>query len=89
MTEKSETFEIYPMRGHSRGDWWGTLDDIVDAEDEAEYWAVFGVTHRGNRHCLGEFPTKRAAATAVRGASLSRRTEWPTVIKSNLGKHGQ
>ena len=67
MTEKSEHFEIYPMRGHSRGDWWGTLDDIATSEEEAEYWAVFGVTHRGNKHCLGEFPTKRAAVFAVRG----------------------
>ncbi len=69
MTEKSEFIEIHPMRGHSRGDWYGTLDDIVDSEEEAEYWALFGVTHRGNKHCLGEFPTKSAAISAKQGIS--------------------
>ncbi len=72
MTEKSESFEIHPMRGHSRGAWWGTLKDIVDSEEEAEYWALFGVTHRGNKHCLGEFPTKSAAMSAIRGMSFPR-----------------
>jgi hypothetical protein len=67
MTEKSESFEIHPMRGHSRGEWWGTLGDIVESDDDAEYWAVFGVTHRGNKHCLGEFPSKSAAIAATRG----------------------
>jgi hypothetical protein len=60
------------MRGHSRGAWWGTLEDIVDSEEEAEYWAVFGVTHRGNKHCLGEFQTKLAALSAIRGMSFPR-----------------
>jgi hypothetical protein len=60
------------MRGHSRGAWWGTLEDIVDSEAEAEYWAVFGVTHRGNKHCLGEFQTKSAAVSAIRGMSFPR-----------------
>lgn len=55
------------MKGHSRGEWYGTLDDIVDSSENAEYWAVFGVTHRGNKHCLGEFPTESAAHAAVRG----------------------
>ncbi len=72
MTEKSESFEIHPMRGHSRGKWWGTLEDIVDSEEEAEYWALFGVTHRGNRHCLGEFPAKSAAMSAIRGMSFPK-----------------
>jgi len=58
------------MRGHSRGEWWGTLDDVVDSEEDAEYWAIFGVTHRGNKHCLGEFPSKSAAMAARHGARL-------------------
>jgi hypothetical protein len=67
MSEKIESMEIHPMRGHSRGDWYCSLDDIAPSEAEAEYWAIFGVTHRGNRHCLGEFPTKAAATTAAKG----------------------
>ena len=67
MTERSETFEVHPMKGHSRGEWYGTLDDIAESSETAEYWAVFGVTHRGNKHCLGEFPTESAAHAAVRG----------------------
>ena len=70
MTEKNVAIEIHPMRGHSRADWWGTLDDIVDSEEEAEYWALFGVTHRGNKHCLGEFPTKSDAIVARQGVSI-------------------
>ena len=66
MTEKIESMEIHPMRGHSRGEWYCSLDDVAPSEQEAEYWAVFGVTHRGNKHCLGEFPTKSAARSAVR-----------------------
>lgn len=54
------------MRGHSRGEWYCSLGDVAASEQEAEYWAVFGVTHRGNKHCLGEFPTKSAARAAVR-----------------------
>jgi len=53
------------MRGHSRGEWYCTLDDIAGSEQEAEYWAIFGVTHRGNKHCLGEFSTKEAARSAI------------------------
>ena len=64
VTEKTEYIEIYPRRGHSRGEWYGTFEDIVDSEEEAEYWALFGVTHRGNKHCLGEFPTKSVAMSA-------------------------
>ena len=67
MTEKIESMEIHPMRGHSRGEWYCSLDDIAPSEEEAEYWAVFGITHRGNKHCLGEFPTKSAAKTAAHG----------------------
>ncbi len=67
MSEKVEFMEIHPMRGHSRGEWYCSLKDVAPSEEEAEYWAVFGVTHRGNKHCLGEFPTKTAAETAVHG----------------------
>lgn len=55
------------MSGHSRGDWYASLADIADSAESAEYWAVFGVTHRGNRHCLGEFATEALAWAAVRG----------------------
>jgi hypothetical protein len=67
MTEKIESTEIHPMCGHSRGEWYCSLDDIAPSEREAEYWAVFGITHRGNKHCLGEFTTKSAARAAVHG----------------------
>jgi len=67
MTEKTETFEVHPMRGHSHGEWYGTLGDIAESDDDAEYWAVFGITHRGNKHCLGEFPSKSAAMAAQQG----------------------
>ena len=67
MTEKIESMEIHPMRGHSRGEWYCSLDDIAPSEEEAEYWAVFGVTHRGNKHCLGEFSTQSAAKAAAHG----------------------
>ena len=69
MTERIESIEIHPMRGHSRGEWYGTLDDVAESEENAEYWALFGVTHRGNKHCLGEFPTRDAAIFASRGMS--------------------
>lgn len=74
MTERTESFEIHPMKGHSRGEWYGTLDDIGKSAKKAEYWAVFGVTHRGNKHCLGEFPTESAAQAAVRGLKYFRRS---------------
>ena len=84
MTEKIESMEIHPMRGHSRGEWYCSLDDIAPSEDEAEYWAIFGVTHRGNRHCLGEFPTKSAAKTAAHGLkSLWKR---PEPVSSTRGR---
>jgi len=67
MTEKIKAMEIHPMRGHSRGEWYCSLDDIAENEEEAEYWAVFGVTHRGNKHCLGEFATRSAANSAAHG----------------------
>ncbi len=86
MTEKSESFEIHPMRGHSRGEWYGTLDDIVDSDEEAEYWALFGVTHRGNKHCLGEFPTKSAAMSAIHGVSFPRSAGQTRFAKSRRRK---
>ena len=66
MSEKIESIQIHPMRGHSRGDWYATLDDIAASEEDAEYWALFGLTRGGNTHCLGEFPTKSAAMRAKR-----------------------
>ena len=56
------------MRRHSRGDWYGALDDIAECEEDAEYWALFGITHRGNKHCVGEYPTKAAALLALADA---------------------
>lgn len=69
MSEKIDRIEILPMHGHSHGEWYGTVDDVAESDLDAEYWAVFGTTHRGNRHCLGEFPTKQAALSVVRGIS--------------------
>jgi hypothetical protein len=80
LTEKAESFEIHPMRGHSRGEWYGTLDNVVESESDAEYWAVSGVMHRGNRHCLGEFSTKDAALAAIRGKAK--------VARKNRGNQG-
>ena len=80
MAEKVESMELYPMRGHSRGEWYCSLDDIAENEDEAEYWAIFGVTHRGNKHCLGEFPTKTAALAASQGL---KRRRTASATKSN------
>lgn len=68
MTEKAVSFEVYPMRGHAHGEWYGALENIVDREDAAEYWALFGVTLRGNKHCLAEFRTKAEAEGARRRA---------------------
>jgi hypothetical protein len=78
MTEKIESMEIHPMRGHSRGEWYCSLDDIAPSEREAEYWAVFGVTHRGNKHCLGEFSTKSTARSAVHGMNTFRKPATPS-----------
>jgi hypothetical protein len=78
MTEKIETMEIHPMRGHSRGEWYCSLDDIAPSEREAEYWAVFGITHRGNKHCLGEFTTKSAARVAVQGIVTHSKPAVPS-----------
>lgn len=77
MTEKIEAMEIHPMRGHSRGESYCSLDDIAPSEETAEYWAVFGVTHRGNKHCLGEFPSRSVAETAVKGS-------WPSLPKQSM-----
>lgn len=52
------------MRGHSRGEWYATQQDILTSDEEADYWALFSVTRRGNKHCLGEFPTKAEALAA-------------------------
>jgi hypothetical protein len=84
MTEKTESMEIHPMRGHSRGEWYCSLGDVAPSEEEAEYWAVFGVTHRGNKHCLGEFPTKTAARAAVHG--LKTIWEPPAPPQSRRGR---
>lgn len=83
MTEKIESMEVHPMRGHSRGDWYCSLDDVAPSEEKAEYWAVFGITHRGNRHCLGEFPTKHAATAVVEGHKEKTRAsfESPTMSR--------
>ena len=91
MTEKILSAEIHPMRGHSRGDWYCSLDDIAPNEDEAEYWAAFGVTHRGNKHCLGEFPTRFAAESAVgvfssirNSAGVQLHTDGKSVVKMEV-----
>ena len=81
MTEKIEFMEIHPMRGHSRGEWYCSLDDVAPSEDEAEYWAVFGATHRGNKHCLGEFSTKSAAEAAAHGLKSLWRPAEPSSPK--------
>ena len=75
MTEKALKFEVHPMRGHTHGEWYGTLEDIADREDDARYWALFGVTARGNKHCLAEFSTKADAEAAKRDAVDRRRTK--------------
>jgi len=56
------------MRGHSRGEWYAAQTDIVNSDEDADYWALFGVTPRGNKHCLGEFPTKAEALAAQKYA---------------------
>ena len=71
------------MRGHSRGEWYCSFDDVATREQDAEYWAVFGVTHRGNKHCLGEFPTRTAAKSAIDGL---RRKAWQPPIESIQGR---
>ena len=50
MSEKIESVVLYPMRGHSRSDWYATLDDVAPSEDDAEYWALFGTTRKGHTH---------------------------------------
>ena len=100
MTEKTLSMEVHPMRGHSRGDWYCSLDDIAPREDEAEYWAIFGITHRRNKHCLGEFPTKKAAEDAMHGwrsvrrpvhTPMPRRASWPNRrrVTSPRDEHGK
>ncbi len=66
VSEKFKSAQIHPMRGHSRGDWYATVDDIAASENDAEYWGLFAVTLRGNTHCLGEFPTRSEAVKAKR-----------------------
>ena len=70
MFEKIKFVAIHPMRGHSYGEWYATLDDIVESEENAEYWAVFGVTCGGIKYCLGEFRTKQAALAAVQSSPI-------------------
>ena len=68
MTEKADSFEVHTMRGHAHSEWYGAPQNIVDCDDNAEYWALFSVTFRGNKHCLGEFKTKADADAAKRYA---------------------
>jgi hypothetical protein len=100
MTEKTLSMEIHPMRGHSRGEWYCSMDDVAPSAEEAEYWAIFGVTHRGNRHCLGEFPTQQAANRAANGWGSVGKPARPTTMRNisrlrqrqvNLphGRHGK
>ena len=73
------------MRGHSRGEWYCSLDDVAPNACEAEYWAIFGTTYRGITHCLGEFPTKSGAEAAAFGSRRSRsgRSEqMPSVLQT-------
>lgn len=77
MTEKIKSLEVHPMRGRSRGEWYCSWDDMAPSEEEAEYWAIFGTTYRGDRHCLGEFPTKSAAETAAYGLKPRRNRVRP------------
>ena len=58
------------MRGHSRGEWYATQKDIVNSDEDADYWALFGVTLGGHKHCLGEFTTKAEALVAQKDARL-------------------
>ena len=67
VADKTKSMEVHPMKGRSRGEWYCSWDDIAPSEEEAEYWAVFGTTHRGITHCLGEFPTKSAAEAVAYG----------------------
>lgn len=86
MSEKVESMEIHPMRGHSRGEWYCSLKDVAPSEKEAEYWAVFGVTHRGNKHCLGEFPTKTAAEIAVHGLKIDCKPAVPSQARHSSNR---
>ena len=84
MTEKIKSMEVHPMRGRSRGEWYCSRDDIAPSEEEAEYWAIFGTTYRGIKHCLGEFPTKSAAEAAAFGLKYTRSRVGPSA--SNRGR---
>jgi hypothetical protein len=68
VAEKPTSFEVHPMRGHSRGEWYATQKDIANSDEDADYWALFSVTLRGNKHCVGEFPTKAEALAAQKYA---------------------
>ena len=70
MGEVVEIKVLRPMCGHSREEWNPTVDDIAPSEAEASYWAIFGITPRGNWHCLGQFPTKDAAQDALFGKHI-------------------
>ena len=51
---------------------------------EAEYWAIFGTTHRGNKHCLGEFPTEAAAKSAVTGLNAVPYPHDPPSLSNKI-----
>ncbi len=70
MSEPIDHKVLRPMYGRSRGDWNPTIDDIADCDEDANYWAIFGVTRRGKWHCLGHFPTKEAAENALYGKNI-------------------
>lgn len=77
--------QIHPMRGHSRGEWYCSLDDIAPDAHQAEYWAIFGTTYRGITHCLGEFPTKsgaEAAAFGLRRSHSGRSEPKPSALQA-------
>ena len=46
MSEKIKFVVIHPMCGHSRGEWYATLDDIVESEAalcSVRYWPAAAV----------------------------------------------
>ena len=61
------------MIGRSHGEWYPSADDIASSDDEAEYWAIFGTTQRGNMRCLGEFATRQDAVNALTGGGSSSK----------------
>jgi hypothetical protein len=46
MFEKTKFVAIHPMRGHFHGEWYATLDDIVESEAalcSVRYWPAAAV----------------------------------------------